>query len=190
MGRKLLVSCLIALIACSGCIPSLNPVYREDDLVTDSAFLGVWMQKGEKSRWEFSKRDEKSYSLKYFDVNGTESRFVAHVAKIEGELFLDLFPEPLDGQANSFYTFHHVPIHSIYRVCRTEPTLELGAIDFQWLQEELSKAPATIESTTIHGRWLITAPTEQVRAFALNNKERFTGKFELVRAVAPFPTER
>jgi hypothetical protein len=181
MSRRSLIACLFALALLAGCIPSLNPVYREEDLVTEPRVVGVWMQKGEKARWIFQNRDAKSYSLVYLDNEGRENRFIVHLARIEGELFLDMFPEPLDGKANSFYTFHHVPIHSIYRVHRIEPTLELGAIDFQWLEDELSKNPTAIESRTFNGRRLITAPTDDVRAFAVKHKDRFTARVELTQ---------
>lgn len=185
MNRTSTIAGLIALAMLAGCIPSLNPVYRDEDLVSEPRVVGVWNQKGEKARWIFQNRDEKSYSLVYLDQDGRENRFIAHLARIEGDLFLDLFPEPLDGKANSFYTFHHVPIHSIYRVHRIEPTLELGAIDFQWLENELNENPAAVESRTFNGRRLITASTEDVRAFVIKNKDRFTARVELTAVLNP-----
>lgn len=184
MKAKKVLRCwsLIAVIAFVGCVPSLNPVYRPEDLVFDSTVVGTWVQAGEKARWEFAKRDDKSYGLLYIDNEGRQGRFVAHLAKIDDLLFLDLFPEENEMQANGFYNFHLVPIHTIYLVRRTKPGLELAAIDYKWLEEELDKQPATIQSSTFNGRRLITASTDDVRAFVLKNKGAFTGRFELQRA--------
>lgn len=178
-GRLVLCCVILGLMVLAGCVPSLNPVYRPEDLVFDSSVVGTWTQKGEKARWEFLKRDEKSYRLVYTDNEGRQGRFVAHLARIEGDLFLDLFPEESEIDANSFYAFHLVPIHTIYLVRQTKPGLELAAINFKWLEEELNKQPATVQSSTLNGRKLITAPTDEVRAFIVKNKESFTGKFNL-----------
>lgn len=181
-GNRFRLWTILGLITLAGCIPSLNPVYRQEDLVFDSSVLGTWAQTGQKARWEFQKRDDTSYKLLYTDNEGRQGRFVAHLAKIEGELFLDLFPEQLEMEVNSFYSFHLVPIHTIYRVRQTKPQLELAAIDYKWLDEELNKEPATIQSSALNGRRLITASTDDVRAFVVKNKDSFTGRFELQKA--------
>ena len=181
-SKPLLGWAVVGLTILAGCVPSLNPVYRLEDLVFDSSVVGTWVQTGEKARWEFLKRDDKSYSLLYTDNEGRKGKFIAHLANIEGSLFLDLFPEESEMEANSFYQFHLVPIHTIYLVRQTKPGLELAAIDYKWLEEELAKQPATVQSSTFNGRKLITAPTDDVRAFVAKNKEFFTGRFELQRA--------
>jgi len=181
-SRLLLCWGIVILAILAGCVPSLNPVYRPEDLVFDSSVVGTWVQTGEKARWEFLKRDEKSYRLLYADNEGRKGKFIAHLANIEGQLFLDLFPEDMEMEANSFYQFHLVPIHTVYLVRQTKPGMELAAIDYKWLEEELAKQPATIQSSTFNGRKLITAPTDEVRTFMVQNKEHFTGRFELQRA--------
>lgn len=173
---------VVALTILAGCVPSLNPVYRPEDLVFDSSVVGTWVQTGEKARWEFLQSGDKSYRLLYTDNEGRQGKFIAHLANIEGQLFLDLFPEETEMSANSFYQFHLVPIHTIYLVRQTKPGLELAAIDYKWLEEELGRQPATIQSSTFNGRKLITAPTDEVRAFVAKNKEKFSGRFELQRA--------
>jgi hypothetical protein len=184
MFAKTKICCALALLtAVIGCIPSLNPVYRIDDLIFDPSVLGVWRQVGEKARWDFSKRDDRSYRLVYTDNEGRQGRFVAHLAKIEGEMFLDLFPEEVEVEANDFYRFHLVPVHTIYRVRQTSPNLELAAIDYKWLDAELNKQPPTIQSSTFNGRRLITASTEEVRSFVVQNKEAFTAMFRLEKLV-------
>jgi hypothetical protein len=175
---------LAFVLAIGGCVPSLNPVYRPEDLVYDPSALGAWTQEDGKSRWEFFERDGKSYRLLYTDQEGNQGRFIAHLAKIEGTLFLDLFPEEVATEGNSFYKFHLVPIHTIYRVRQTSPNLVLSAIDYKWLEEELRNDPAPVQTSTFEGRRLITAPTDDVRAFVVKNKDAFTAEFKLQRAPA------
>ncbi len=184
MSRKSLFASLVALTLLVGCIPSLNPVYLPEDLVTDPRVVGTWRQPADKATWVFTEREGKSYGLLYTDNQGRQGRFVAHLAKIEGELFLDLFPEEFNGRANSVYTFHYVPIHTIYLVREIGTSLELAAIDLQWLENELGKEPASIQSSTVSGRHLITASTKEVREFVVKNKDSFTARFDLQRAPA------
>lgn len=184
MNAKLFSWGLAALIVIGGCIPSLNPVYRPEDLVFDESALGVWTQQDGKGRWEFTKRDDKSYRLVYTDQEGQQGRFVAHLAKIDGTLFLDLFPDEVAVDGNSFYKIHLMPIHTIYLVKQIEPSLELAAIDNEWLDKELAAQPSSVQTSSYNGRKLITAPTDDVRAFVAKHKEHFTAKFKLDRQAA------
>lgn len=175
------MSCLsLALLTVlAGCIPSLNPLYTEENLVFEPALVGVWKQPQGAARWAFSKRDEKSYRLIYTDDQGQEGRFIGRLVRLEGDLFLDLFPEDTQFDASGFYKFHLVPIHTIYRVRGTQPNLELAAIDFRWLDEHLGSHPEEIECATFNGRKLITAPTPAVQKFVVAHKDRFTSEFPL-----------
>lgn len=40
-----------------GCIPSLNPLYTNDDLVTDDNLIGEWCENQSKETWTIEKRD-------------------------------------------------------------------------------------------------------------------------------------
>jgi hypothetical protein len=170
---------MIGLILFAGCVPSLNPVYTPKDIVFDARTLGVWKQPGKAARWEFQQRDETSYRLLYTDDEGRQGKFQAHLAKIEGTMFLDLYPEELPAEASGFYQFHLVPIHTVYLVRQTESKLELLAIDLQWLDKHLAAHPDEIACATFNGRRLITAPTADVQKFVLAHQDKFTAKFDL-----------
>jgi hypothetical protein len=172
---------LVGLTIFAGCVPSLNPVYSDETLVFEPGLIGVWQQPNSKARWEFNKLDAKSYRLVYTDDQGQQGRFVGRLARLEGELFLDLFPEDPQMDASGFYKFHLVPIHTIYRMRQSQSKLELAAIDFKWLDEYLTKNPAEIECATFSGRKLITAQTPAVQKFVVTHKDRFTSDFPLER---------
>jgi hypothetical protein len=175
---------LAILMALPGCVPSLNPVYRDEDLVFDPAFIGVWTQSKSENKWEFSRRDDKSYRLVYTDKGGQQGRFIARLAELQGTRFLDLFPEPTEADTSAFYKFHLVPIHTIYLVRGTGRRLDLAAIDYKWLDQFLTEHPNAIEYATFSGRKLITAPTQDVQAFVLGHKDSFTANFDLERQKA------
>ncbi|MBI1902555.1 MAG: hypothetical protein HYS13_15750 [Planctomycetia bacterium] len=176
---------LAALALLAGCVPSLNPVYKEKEVRFDPSVLGVWGQPESKARWEFTKHDESSYALAYTDEEGRKGRFIARLADIDGTLFLDLFPQEAEAEASGFYKFHLIPIHTIYLVRRVQPELELAAIDYKWLDNFLTEHPDAIPHATFNGRKLITAPTESVREFVLAHRDSFTGQYKLERLAEP-----
>lgn len=181
MNKTLLACGAILMAAFVGCIPSLNPAYKDENLVFRSQFVGVWSQPNSKAKWDFAKRDDKSYTLSYQDDEGRQGRFIAHLTNIEGNLFLDLFPEETNEAANGFYKFHMIPIHSIYRVRETGTELKLTAIDYSWLDKYLGEHGDEIATATFGGRKMITAKTEDVQKFLLKHKEEFRGDFDLIR---------
>ena len=181
MNKNLLACGAVLLAVVAGCIPSLNPAYKDENLVFKSQFIGVWSQPNSKARWDFAKRDDKSYTLSFKDEEGRQGRFVAHLANIDGTLFLDLYPEETGEAANGFYKFHMIPIHTIYLVRETEPTLKLATIDYRWLDKYLGEHGDEIKTATFDGRKMITAQTEDVQKFLVKHKAEFRGDFNLVR---------
>jgi len=183
MNAKIITWTLVGVLAVAGCIPSMNPVYLSQDLVFDTSVIGMWRQPNSKETWEFAKRDNKSFNLVYTNEEGQQGKFIAHLARIDGNLFLDLYPDEAQSNAVGFYKFHLVPIHTIYLVRRTSPNLELAAVNYPWLDDYLDDHPSEIQHATFGGRKLITAPTEQVQAFVLSHLEAFTAPFELERVL-------
>lgn len=181
---KLSAWTLVILLALPGCVPSLNPVYREQDLVFDAALLGVWNQARSDNGWEFSRLDDKTYRLVYSDKSGQQGHFLARLADVRGTRFLDLFPEDIDQDSSGFYKFHLVPIHTIYLVRGTGKRLELAAMDYKWLNQFLTDHPEAVQHAAFDGRKMLTAPTHEVQEFLLKHKDAFTENFELERTGA------
>ncbi len=83
---------LILILLC-GCIPSLYPIYTEQNLVNLPQLVGTWEEDGgeEANTWEFTANDSSSYRLVYTE-DGEPGFFIVHVAKLGGYLFLDITP--------------------------------------------------------------------------------------------------
>jgi hypothetical protein len=172
------------LFLLAGCLPSLNPVYTEDNLVMDPAFVGVWTQPKNQAQWEFNARDMNSYTLVYTDEEGRQGRFIAHVADVQGVRFLDLYPDAMETANSPFYGVHLTPIHTIYLVRQVGPVARLASIDYAWLDKFLTEHPEALTHATFHGRKLITAPTEELQAFVIQYQDKFNAEFELTREPA------
>ena len=175
---------MVVVVLLSGCVPSLHAIYTDKDVVFKADVLGVWSHEKSPEIWKFEKRDQKSYRLIYTDHQGHTGSFVAHLADVKGTLFLDLFPEEMQNATPGFYRFHQVPIHSIYMVKETGSRVVLASIDYAWLDQYLKAHPSELATATFGSRWMITASTEQLQQFLVENKDRFTNDFELQRQPA------
>ena len=155
------------LLMFAGCVPSLNPLYTEQDLVFDSALLGVWTDKDSTETWELTKADEKQYKLVYTDEDGKTGEFTAHLLKADGKTFLDLAPvEPLLPQ-NDFYKEHFLPTHTFAQITQTAPTVQISFLEPKWLKTFLAKNPSAIRHEKAGDETLLTASTKDLQRFLL-----------------------
>jgi hypothetical protein len=172
---------LAGMLLLSGCIPSLNPIYTEKDIIFNEKVVGIWSSGESTETWDLQRRDEKSYQLTYTDREGKRAQFVAHLAMVEGTRFFDIFPEPGEAVKPGFYRIHQVPIHTIYLVKEVGEKVVLSAIDHLWMEDYLVTHRDEVPSTTFGSGRLLTASTQQLQEFLVDNKTRFTHDFELVR---------
>ncbi len=176
VARSLTIT-LVVLIA--GCLPSLQSVYTEQDLVFEPEIIGFWKLENSTQTWDFTKRDDNSYHLVFTDKHGQSGRFIAHVCRVEDTLFLDLFPEKEDQDSTAFYKYHILPIHTVYMVKLSKSSLELVSIDLNWVKQHLADHPNALAHSTFNSRTLITASTKELQQFLLKHKDKFTGAFRL-----------
>jgi hypothetical protein len=172
---------VVLFLLTAGCLPSLNGIYTEADLVFESKILGLWKQEKSPETWNFSRRDDTSYLLVYTDRAGRSGRFIAHLCHIKDTLFLDLFPEKEDLDAAAFYKYHLLPIHTIYQVKQTSQSLELVSLDLNWLNQHLDEVPTSLAHSRLNGQKLITASTLDLQKFLIEHRDKFTGSFKLIQ---------
>jgi hypothetical protein len=181
MKRTLAISIVAVAAAAVGCVPSMQPSFTDKDLTFDPQVVGFFQQEKSAATWDFTKTGNKEYQLVYTDDRGRSGRFVGHLAAFGGAKFLDLYPVKDDVQANEFYKFHLLPIHTTYMVQETTPHLKLAGFDMGWLNEYLTANPDAIANTTFDSQHLVTAPTPELQAFLLEHQDHFTVVFSLKR---------
>ena len=167
----------------AGCVPSVNPLYTEKDLVFDPALVGVWSEENEKEAWAFAEAGGKKYFLKHTDSDGRTGEFDAHLLKLGQELFLDLYALGLGG--NGGWEINQLarcalvirPGHLFLKVDQITPTLKLRLMDPERLEELIEKNPKDIqhEKIRLNGRdseefqIILTAPTKDLQKFILRH---------------------
>jgi len=139
------------LLMFAGCVPSLNPLYTDQDLIFDAALLGVWTDKDSKETWELMKAGEKQYKLVYTDEDGKTGEFTAHLLKIDRETFLDLTPIKRFLPQNDFYNGHFLTVYSFAQISQTAPTIQISFLEPKW-QPKIPGIRHNFYKVCSHGR--------------------------------------
>jgi hypothetical protein len=90
---------------------------------------------------------------------------MAHLTKIDGFLFLDLYPDVADFPGGDLYRTHFIPAHTFMIVMEIKPKLKAAFMDLDWLKSFLSKNPAALGHELVDGKVVVTASTEELRSF-------------------------
>jgi hypothetical protein len=164
------ISIILAFVfLLTACVPSLNPLYTEQDLVFDKSILGVWTDDKQTETWEFVYVDEKEYKLVHTDEDGKKGEFEARLLKIEGKLFLDIAPVRSQLGQNDFYNGHLLSTHSFIQVSQEGKTFRLSYLESKWLKQYLEKNPGAVRHTSIDGEILFTDSTKNLQKFIAAN---------------------
>jgi hypothetical protein len=177
--QPVLALILLATLLTAGCIESAHPVYDKQTVVFKPELVGTWSE--DDSSWTFAKRDEQSYTLVIKDEKGNDLPFIAHLAEVDGALFLDLYPDKLDETQKTFYDFHLFPVHSIFLVKEIGDQLKLGVMNYKELKQQLASNPQSVEHVTVEQRVLLTAPTKPLQKFLHGMQHAFSGDAKLSR---------
>ena len=166
----------------TGCVPSLHPLFTDKDLVFDQALVGTWVDEDGKNTWEFRKSGENAYELVYTE-NEEPAKFQAHLLKLGGFLFLDVFPEEPEMK-NGLYKGLLIPAHGFSRIWMEGDLVRLAYLDPDWLKQMIDKKKVKIDHDFIDQSIILTAQTEDLQKFAVKYAEdakAFSVKTELHR---------
>jgi hypothetical protein len=156
---------LVLLFALCGCVPSVHPLYTEADLVFEPAIVGDWVDKEARQAWTFTKAGPKDYTVTFMDGDGKKGVFSGHLVKVEGTLFMDLYPSELQVEQNAYYRAHYVPAHTFVRLQVTEAGLKMAALKPDWMKTFIEASPSALKHEKLEEGILLTAPTKDLQAF-------------------------
>ena len=111
---------MVALANLVGCLPTLEPVYTDQQLVFDDGLIGVWAEANSNNKWQIDRGDQKSYQVAFLENGKPTGRFVAHVCRLGDLLVMDLFPQEENTASNGLIKFHQIPMHTAYLVSQCQ----------------------------------------------------------------------
>jgi hypothetical protein len=165
MKKTTAIITLGLLILLTGCIPSVHPLYTEQDLIFDPLLAGVWVDEESKETWTFTKSGKMAYTLLCVDENGKEGEFAVHLLEVGNRRFLDLYPADPDLQQNDLYKCHLLPVHTFMRVQQQGDGLQMAFLNPDWIKEYLQEHPDAIKHEKLDEVILLTAHPKELQAF-------------------------
>ena len=171
---KRLLALVPLLFSLLGCVQSLHPFYKNDQLFYDSNLTGTWTDSDQKNTILVTGNEkDKEYDIVYTDEKGKTGRFVVHLAKVQDRMIADIYPDDLkedELKANAEYAMHLLPVHSFLIVEYSPPDLKVRQMDTDWfgryIQAHADEVPHEIIDKD---RPLLTGSTDQVQAFVLKH---------------------
>jgi hypothetical protein len=191
MKKVLLPLCVLIVIWIVGCVPSLNPIWTEKDLIFDPALLGTWRDKDSKATFVFTRTGDKEYRVLQTDENGVKAEFEVRLAKLKDRRFLDFTLKNVEDdeiKLNDWARFSIIPGHLILLVHATESELRIAAMNPDWLKQHVEKNPKAIATRKVGGDGLVlAASTAELQVFVLKysgEDQLFGGPMRLARQQA------
>lgn len=167
MGKTTIILALLGL-SLTGCLPiaSLHPFYTEETVVMEPNLVGTWA--ADDMTWEFEQWDDESYGL-IIREDEKMGAFKVHVFRLEGQLFMDLYPGELPDELalGDFYKMHLFPIHHLMRLSFEDNTLHLRFLDLDKLVDILEAYPQLLRHEVVAGSEMIvlTDSSEAIQTF-------------------------
>ncbi len=153
----------------TSCIPSVHPLYTDQNLIFDPMLVGVWADKEGKATWTFTKRGEKAYTLVYVDQTGEKGDFAVHLLKVGDLRFLDLYPADPDLQQNDFFKVHLLRVHTFIRLQHLQDSLQLAFMKPDWIKSYLQEHPDAIKHERVDDGVVLTAQPKELQAFLIHH---------------------
>lgn len=159
-----------------GCVHSMNPFYREKDLIFDAALLGNWCDpssdKSDTNRhlWTFTGEPEKkSYQLNVTGVDNGEKvdmEFDIRLFELSGHRFLDIYPgkseAPKPSEKYGWLAFFR-PTHTVVRLPEVGKDLVMQILLDERMDKYIEKRSGSLRFEKYEGRFLLTGSTRQLQ---------------------------
>lgn len=156
---------LLAVLA-GGCVPSLHPLFTENELVFNANLVGKWSEPNSSDYWEFKATNNKKYNFIYTDKKG-KGIFDGRLGKIGNNTFLDIYPTDMNLPGNDFYKSHLLGTHSFMKIDLSKDGLKIGIMNPDNIKKLVNDEPNAIKYEKIDDRIVLTDSTKELQAFVL-----------------------
>ncbi len=160
------ISHLITLGLLAGCVPSVFPIYSDEEIIFDPALLGAWTNEDSSEIYLVSQVAGRGYRVVMIEEDCERTTLEMHLAQIGGSKFVDISYADREPDVLSLQT------HVMFRFEQVGSAVTLRTIDPKWLGEYLEENPHAIEHlTTPDDEIVFTARTPDLQAFQREHEE-------------------
>ncbi|HKK89472.1 MAG TPA: hypothetical protein VJ917_11540 [Saprospiraceae bacterium] len=173
--RKFLVFIFVATII-QACVPSINPLYKAEDLIFKEFLLGKW--EGGSETWTFHSTDQEKYMLDHFDGENGGS-YTAHLLELEGKYYLDITAKEIEA-CDYMQKLTAFDVHTFARVDYEGEKMVIRLMSYENLDDGLKDGTLHIgHIRNSEDELLLTAPTNALQTFVTEHPELFDVDLEL-----------
>lgn len=175
---------LIFVLCTSACVHSLNPLYTEADLTTDSRLVGTWIDASTGESWTLSNGAKLKYSLVHVDTDGRKGDYDARLVRVGDALFLDIVPVKSGFAQNDSYREHFIATHTFFHVVIKESAIQISYVEPRWLKDFLAANPDAIRHEKVSGEIVLSSSPKETQKFLLGHlatRGAFSQPAELMR---------
>jgi hypothetical protein len=158
-------------ILLGGCVPSLHPLFTDEEIIFDANLVGVWSEPNSKDSWEFKPAANKKYDVIYTDEKGI-GKFDGRLGKIGNNTFIDFYPQDINLPGNDFYKSHLLGVHTFAEIDLSKDGLKLEVMSPENLDKLLKTDPNALKVEKADDRTILTASTKELQAFILKYNEQ------------------
>jgi hypothetical protein len=169
---KVIAFYLLAIVLGGCVVPSLHPLFTENELILDPNLLGLWKATDSNETCEFKPASSKGYECIYTDNTGKTGRFYAGLGKLGKNMFLDIYPHEPNMAENDFYKYHLLSTNSFVKIELSKDTLKLCAMSPDSIDSLLKSKPNVVKHEKLAAgddkkRIVLTATTKELQKFML-----------------------
>lgn len=165
MKTKIKIAAFYLLaVVLGGCVPSVHPLFTENDLICDANLVGNWAENNPKTVWTFTEKDNKTYRLTYI-ADGKSGTFTAGLGTVGSERYLNIYPEDPNLPQNDFYKNHLLYMNTFIKVKFIDPNLTMQMMDADNVKKLLKKNPNLLKHEFVGDRLILTASTKDLQKF-------------------------
>lgn len=165
---KQFILAAVLAVGLSSCIPSLYPLYKQENLISSTQLVGDW-ETADQDQWNFAAPVETG-SFTYELSIAQNRAFETHLVKLGDNHFMNFYP--LERGADSFnhdefYASHFLPIHTFAKVEVSANELKVWFFDTEWLASLLEQRKIRIRHEVLEYGPVLSASTDELQKFLL-----------------------
>jgi len=199
MKRHFSLALLVLFVSTlTGCVPEdcLFGLAGASDREFDERLLGEWKMQsgpefkpGEQSARILFRRsgDDPEYETTVFDFDehGTNIVCTGRLARLGTALFVDFGTRDADEHKYAEIPFPGIEAHIFGRIYIDKNSVRIDFLSDDWVKKQATAGKLTLATVETKDGLVISAPTEQLRKFALEHAEdaeAFSESFSMIRS--------
>jgi hypothetical protein len=182
MKTKLKVIAFYLLaVALGGCAPpvqSVYPLFSKNELIFDSNLVGLWKATDSNMTAQFSQiEDQNACKINAYKLiivgtenDGNQGNFLAGLGELQGNLFLEIYPDTshtYDNQESGFHKQHLLGMYSFMRIEQIDPNLKIALMDYDKVSKIIKADPNVLRHEFANDKLILTASTEDLQEFVV-----------------------